>query len=202
MKRAPSPSIRRPQVEVFIATSLDGFIARPDGAIDWLMDAQSAAPVGEDFGYADFMAGVDALVMGRKSFESVLGFDAWPYDGTPVHVMTRQADLPVPPALQGRVHVSALAPGALLERLAVQGVRRVYLDGGELIRAFLAEDRVDRMTVTTVPVLIGEGRRLFGPLGRDRRWTLEAVRHWPSCGFVQTVWRCRPAAARSHDRAA
>jgi dihydrofolate reductase len=188
----PSPNIRRPQVEVFIATSLDGFIARPDGAIDWLMDAQAAAPAGEDFGYAAFMAGVDALVMGRKTFESVLGFDPWPYGSTPVHVMTRQAGLPVPPALQGLVHPSALAPAALLEQLAAQGVRRVYLDGGELIRTFLAEDRVDRMTVTTVPVLIGEGRPLFGPLGRDRRWTLEAVRHWPQCGFVQAVWQARP----------
>lgn len=192
MTQPPSPEVRRPQVEVFIATSLDGFIARPDGTIDWLERAQAAAPAGEDFGYAAFMAGVDVLVMGRKTFESVQGFDPWPYQGTPVHVMTRQADLPVPPVLRRRVQLSALAPAELLMRLAAQGVRRVYLDGGELIRAFLAEDLVDRVTVTTVPVLIGHGRRLFGPLGSDRRWTLEAQRHWPQCGFVQAVWQCRP----------
>lgn len=179
----------RPGVEVFIATSIDGFIARPDGTLDWLMQAQAGAPVGEHFGYAAFMARVDALVLGRKSYETVLGFDPWPYAGKPVHVLTRQPALAVPPALHGSVHVSRDGPAALLRRLGAEGVRCVVLDGGELIQACLAEDRVDRMTVTTVPVLIGQGRRLFGPLPGDRRWVLESARHWAGCGFVQATWR-------------
>jgi dihydrofolate reductase len=191
METRATPALPRPQVEVFIATSLDGFIARPDGTLDWLMQAQASAPPGEDFGYAAFMAGIDALVMGRKSFETVLGFTPWPYAGTPVHVMTRQPALAVPEALRASVHVRHEPPAALLAALAGEGVQRVYLDGGELIQAFLQADLVDRVTVTTVPVLIGQGRRLFGPLPGDRRWTLESVRHWNDCGFVQTRWRCR-----------
>ncbi len=182
------PTPDRPGVGVFIACSLDGFIARPDGAIDWLLAQHAAAPPGEDFGYARFMAGVDALVMGRKTFDSVLGFDPWPYAGKPVHVMTRQRHFAVPPARQAEARLRHEAPGALLAALAAEGVRRVYLDGGELIQAFLREDLVDELTVTTVPVLIGQGRRLWGPLPADQAWALEAVRHW-DCGFVQTTHR-------------
>jgi dihydrofolate reductase len=184
----------RPEVCVFIATSLDGFIARPDGAIDWLLERHATAPAGEDFGYAAFMAGVDALVMGRKTFDTALGFDPWPYAGTPVHVMTRQRGLAVPAARAADVRVRHEAPAALLAALAGEGVQRVYLDGGELIQAFLREHLVDRLTVTTVPVLIGQGRRLWGELPADQAWALQAVRHW-DCGFVQTTHgRQRPAA--------
>jgi dihydrofolate reductase len=192
----------RPEVCVYIATSLDGYIARPDGAIDWLLQAQATAPAGEDFGYAAFMAGVDALVMGRRTFDTVRGFDPWPYAGKPVHVMTRQRGLALPPTLQAQVRLRHEAPAALLAVLAAEGVRRVYLDGGELIQAFLREGLVDRLTVTTVPVLIGQGRPLWGALAADQHWALAsdqhraqasdqrmalgAVRHW-DCGFVQTT---------------
>lgn len=181
----------RPIVEVFIATSLDGFIARPDGSLDWLMQAQAAAPAGEDFGYAAFMAGVDALVMGRKTFDTVRGFDPWPYPGTPVHVVTRQPGFVLPPPQRGDVRVRHEAPAALLAALHADGVRRIYLDGGELIQSCVADDLVDRVTVTTVPVLIGRGRRLWGELPGDRPWQLEGVRHWP-CGFVQVTYRRPP----------
>jgi dihydrofolate reductase len=181
----------RPQVEVFIATSIDGFIARPDGALDWLMQAQAAAPAGEDFGYADFMAGIDALVMGRKTFETVLGFDPWPYGQRPVWVMSRQPALHIPGNLQPAVQHSQAAAAALLQQLALQGVQRIYLDGGELIQSWLVLDLVDRITVTTIPVLLGQGRRLWGPLPADRAWTLEAARHW-DCGFVQSRYVRRP----------
>ncbi|MBL8330909.1 MAG: dihydrofolate reductase [Rubrivivax sp.] len=174
----------RPQVEVFIATSLDGFIARPDGSLDWLMEAQAAAPAGEDFGYAEFMAGIDALVMGRKTFETVLGFDPWPYAERPVWVLSRQQGLEIPEALRPRVQRSGAEVRTLLRQLAQQGVRRLYLDGGELIQHFLFEDLVDRITLTTVPLLLGQGRSLWGPLPADRAWTLEAARHWEG-GFVQ-----------------
>ena len=181
--------LHRPRTEVFIACSMDGFIARPDGALDWLMQAQASAPPDEDFGYAAFMAAVDAVVMGRKTFETVLGFDPWPYAGKPVHVMTRQRALSVPAALREHVRLRHESPSALLAGLAVDGVRSVYLDGGELIQAFLAENLVDRLTITTVPVLIGCGRRLFGALPEDMQWTLDTVRHHNDCGFVQTRWQ-------------
>lgn len=181
----------RPEVEVFVATSIDGFVARSDGGLDWLAQVQAAAPAGEDFGYAAFMARIDALVMGRKTFETVREFDPWPYGSTPVHVMTRRglpaSALPLPAGVQ----VHGGPPVALLAALAAGGARRVYVDGGELIQAFLHEDLVDRVTLTTVPVLLGAGRRLFGALPCDRRWVLETARHWDACGFVQVTWRCR-----------
>lgn len=178
---------RRPNVAVFIATSLDGFIARPDGSLDWLMQAQAAAPAGEDFGYADFMRDIDALVMGRKTFETVLGFDTWPYGERPVWVMSRQPALHIPDPLRLTVQHRRVSSVALLQHLALTGVRRVYVDGGELIQSFLFDDHVDRITVTTIPRLLGQGRRLWGPLPADRAWTLEASRHW-DCGFVQSSY--------------
>lgn len=175
----------RTEIHVFIATSLEGFIARPDGSLDWLMQAQAAAPEGEDFGYADFMRDIDALVMGRKTFETVLGFDPWPYGQRPVWVMSRQPALHIPEALKPTVRHSRACPVGLLQELASKGIRRVYLDGGELIQAFMVEDLVDQLTVTTVPVLLGQGRSLWGPLPGDRALALVASRHW-DCGFVQS----------------
>lgn len=176
--------MNRAEARVFIATSLDGFIARSDGDLDWLMQAQATAPAGEDFGYAEFMVGIDALVMGRKTFETVLGFDPWPYPGRAVHVMSRSSAVRIPEALRPMVRETSQSPADLLQQLAQTGARRVHLDGGELIQAFLSADLVDRMTITTVPVLLGSGRRLFGPLPADRAWTIDGVRHWDN-GFVQ-----------------
>ncbi len=158
------------------------------------MQAQAAAPAGEDFGHAAFMAGIDALVMGRKTLDTVRGFDPWPYAGIPVHALTRQplADLPALSDLD--VQWSRESPAALLGRLSAAGVKRVYLDGGELIQSFLREDLVDQLTVTTVPVLIGQGRRLWGELPADLRWALQEVRHW-DCGFLQTTHRRQRADA-------
>jgi dihydrofolate reductase len=122
--------MNRAEAHVFIATSLDGFIARPDGNLDWLMQAQATAPAGEDFGYAEFMAGIDALVMGRKTFETVLGFDPWPYPGRAVHVMSRSRAVRIPEALGPLVRETSQSPADLLQQLAQTGVRRACLDGG------------------------------------------------------------------------
>ncbi len=178
----------RPATAVFIAVSLDGFIARPDGSLDWLMQAQAAAPAGEDFGYADFMADVDALLMGRKTLETVLGFTPWPYAGKAVHALTRQTDWAPTEAPGAPVQLHRDGPAAVLARLAAAGVRKVYLDGGELIQSCLRDDLVDEMTLTVVPLLLGQGRPLWGALPADLGWQLASSRHWP-CGFVQSRYR-------------
>ncbi len=183
-------SIQRPQVHVFIATSLDGLIARADGSLDWLLQAHREAPEGEDFGYANFMSGIDSVVMGRKTFETVLGFEPWPYKGKAVHVMSRQAGWQVPAHRQAQTQVTDEAPEVLLQRLGQAGSSQVYLDGGELIQAFLREDLVDSITLTTVPVLLGGGRALWGSLRQTQKWRLMRVQHWP-CGLVQTHYRRR-----------
>ena len=175
-----------PSAEVFIATSLDGFIARPDGDILWL--TSRPVPEGEDFGYAAFLDGVGAMVMGRESFEKVLTFPDWPYK-TPVVVLSRTPDrVSVPSALKDKVRVTARPPRAVLEDLGAEGVTRVYIDGGQTIRSFLAEGLVRRMIVTLIPVLLGQGRPLWGHRAGDVDLTLVGARHWDN-GFVQVEYR-------------
>lgn len=175
-----------PSAEVFIATSLDGYIARPDGDIDWL--TMRPVPEGEDFGYAAFLDGVGAMVMGRESFEKVLTFPDWPYK-TPVVVLSRTPDrVVVPVALKASVRVSGKAPVEVLEMLGAEGVTRVYIDGGQTIRSFLAAGLVRRMIVTHIPVLLAQGRPLWGHGAGDVDLTLVAARHWEN-GFVQVEYR-------------
>ncbi|NWA04156.1 dihydrofolate reductase family protein [Pseudomonas gingeri] len=173
---------------VFIATSLDGFIARPDGDIDWLLQRDDQA---EDHGYSDFIADKDVIVMGRGSYEKVLTFDTWFYD-RPVVVLSEQlADSPVPESLKDKLRFSRLAPRDLLEELTKQGVHRVYVDGGQLVQSFLRDGLVTDMVITTVPVLIGAGRPLFGSLQQDVDLKLVASRCFPS-GLVQSTYRLTP----------
>jgi dihydrofolate reductase len=171
-----------PSAEVFIATSLDGFIARIDGDIGWLVSRP--VPEGEDFGYAAFMDGIGAMVMGRQSFDKALTFPEWPYT-VPVVVMSRTpGSVMVPAPLADRVRVTLATPEAILRDLGTQVGSRVYIDGGQIVRSFLAAGLIRRMIVTMIPVLLGEGRPLWGHRAGDIDLKLNAVRHWPN-GFVQ-----------------
>ena len=173
---------------VFIAISLDGFIARQDGDIDWLLQRDDPT---EDHGYAAFIADKDMIVMGRGSYEKVLTLDPWPYD-RPVLVLSEQlADAPVPEALMGKVRFSSRAPKDAMVNLAEQNVRRVYVDGGRLVQSFLRDGLVADMVITTVPVLLGSGRPLFGALSRDIDLKLVSSRSFPS-GLVQSSYRLAP----------
>lgn len=149
---------------VFIATSLDGFIARLDGTLDWLEKQPTA---GEDFGYDAFMDSVDGLVMGRGTFEQVLTFGQWPYPKPVVVLSASLSQHDLRADLQGRVTVRNEAPRALMAHLHSQGWRRVYIDGGKVIQSFLAEGLIDDLVVTRVPILLGQGIPLFGKLTRD-----------------------------------
>lgn len=150
-----------PTAHVFIATSLDGFISRPDGDIDWLLQRDDPS---EDHGYQDFITDKDVIVMGRGSYEKVRTFDTWFYD-RPVVVLSKQlADSPVPEALKNKLRFSNLAPKTLMTELASQGVQRVYVDGGRVVQSFLREGLVTDMVITTVPVLIGSGGRCLAGL--------------------------------------
>ena len=173
-----------PEAHVFIATSLDGFIADPDGGIDWLTGLP--VPLGEDHGYGAFLSGMDAVLMGSGTFATVAGFADWPY-ALPVTVLSRhlrKADLPE--TLQGRVTVTAATPAQALAALGAAGARRVYLDGGRVVSSFLRAGLVTRLVLTRVPVLLGQGRPLFVDPGRHALRLIEA-RHWPH-GFVQETW--------------
>lgn len=175
----------RPQCSVYIATSLDGFIARSDGKIDWLSVVEQP---GEDYGFASFFGTIDTLVMGRKTYETALGFDRWHYEGKRVVVATRSS----PPARHG-VELYSGDLTALVERLGAEGAKRVYVDGGSLIAQFLAADLVDDVTVSVIPVLLGEGIPLTPKIGRDVRLELVEQRAFPS-GLVQLGYRVAKSA--------
>jgi len=145
---------------VYIATSLDGFIADADGGIGWLMEIPN--PEGSDYGFQEFMAGVDAVVMGRKTFEQVVEFEAWPYE-KPVFVLSNSTKS-VPDQLAGKAEVVGGEPSAIVDQLAGRGLESLYVDGGRTVQSFLAEDLIDELTITRVSVLLGEGIPLFGTL--------------------------------------
>ncbi len=156
------------RVSVFVAMSLDGFIARVDGSIDWLEAFQAGLPAGEDGGFQAFFDAVDVLVLGRHTFEQVLSFPTWPYGDKPVVVLSRWP-LVIPEELRARVSHSSAAPADLCRRLAKGGLKHAYVDGGLTIQAFLGAGLVDELTLTLVPVLLGRGKPLFGPLADDVR---------------------------------
>jgi dihydrofolate reductase len=172
------------KTSVFIAASLDGFIARPDGDIDWLHRPEYAAHDGDDWGYGNFIASVDALVMGRHSFEKVLSFPSWPYDGTPVVVLTSRK-LAIPAHLSDKVEPMSAAPAALVEDLAARGKEHLYIDGGITIQRFLRAGLIDEITLTQIPVLLGDGLPLFAAIGREIVLELIDSRHGDN-GFVQS----------------
>eukprot|EP01031_Cornospumella_fuschlensis_P037907 gene37907-46052_t len=152
---------------VFIATTLDGFIARKNGDIDWLDKANEKVPAGEDCGYQEFMDSVDALVMGRNTFEKVLTFGDWPYASKPVHVLSSQKALAIPESLHDKVFHTNDAPHELLKRLTAEGHKRVYVDGGRTIQSFIRCGLISDFTITIIPILLGEGISLFDKLDKE-----------------------------------
>jgi dihydrofolate reductase len=167
-------------ISVFVGTSVDGFIARPGGELDFL-----PAGGGEPHGYDEFIAGIDAIVMGRNTFETVLGFGEWPYGERRVVVLSgRPLDLS---SLPGTVEQMSGEPASIVARLAASGAQNLYVDGGVTIQGFLRANLVDRLIVTRVPVLIGQGIPLFGSLPHDIRLRHVATRSFPS-GLVQSEY--------------
>lgn len=166
---------------VFVGTSLDGFIARPNGEYDFL-----PAGGGEDHGYNEFFAGVDALVIGRGTFETVLGFPSWPYGEKPVVILSSRP-LDLSQVRGGVVEQMAGDPAEIVDRLAARGIGHIYVDGGITIQRFLRAGLITRLVITRVPVLIGSGIPLFGPLDADVRLRHVGTRTFPS-GLVQSEY--------------
>ena len=173
------------KTSVFIAISLDGFIAREDGQIDWLPSGEVVSD-GEDYGYKDFMRTVDTLVMGRKTYETALGFDEWPYGTMPVVVLSSRA-LNIPKPIAGSVESMSCAPAELIQVLAKRGATRLYIDGGATIQSFLKAGLIQQITITRIPVLIGSGISLFGKLDHDITLHHIDTRQFPS-GFVRSTY--------------
>jgi dihydrofolate reductase len=178
----------RPVVSVFLAVSLDGFIAGPDGDLTWLDPYATDSTV--ETGYERLIRDVDTLLMGRNTYEKILSFDFWPYLGKRVVVLTHRP-------LSSR-HGEMAQAGPLhevLERLWEQGARHVYLDGGQVIRQGLAHHLVDELTLSWAPIILGDGVWLFNGLHNRLAWEVVDVRRLPS-GLVQTSYRSRLARGR------
>ena len=166
---------------VFIGTSVDGFIARPNDDLDFLPEGG-----GEPHGYNEFIASVDAIVIGRKTFEKVLSMETWPYSDKRVVILSSHP-LDLSAAVGGIVEQMAGPPAEIVSQLTVRGVHHLYIDGGITIQRFLRAGLIQRLIITRVPVLIGEGIPLFGTLPRDIRLRHVATRHYPS-GLVQSEY--------------
>jgi dihydrofolate reductase len=166
------------KASVFIGASLDGFIARPNGALDFLPEGG-----GEPHGYNEFMATVDTIVIGRKTFETVLTMTPWPYGDKRVIVLSsKPIDLT---AAQGKVEQLSGSPEEIIEKLTATGAKHLYIDGGITIQNFLRAGLIQRLTITRVPVLIGEGIPLFSALPKDIHLRHLATRHYKS-GLVSS----------------
>lgn len=184
------------KTSVFVGTSLDGFIARSDGTFDFL--TQGSDGDGSANGFNDFFSTVDAILMGRNTYEVVLPFPAWPYGLTPVFVLTSR---PLPPPPRGAVvEQTAGAPAEVVSRLAGRGFEHVYVDGGATIQQFLRAGLIDRLVITRVPVLVGAGIPLFGAVDSDIRLEHVATRELRG-GAVQSEYAIEVPAGVGKARA-
>ena len=150
--------------KVFIATSIDGYIADKNGNIEWLHAIPN--PDQMDMGYGEFISQIDALVMGRTTFETVCGFDIdWPYQ-KPVFVLSNTLTS-IPEEFKDKAELLKGTLKEILEKIHERGCYKLYIDGGKTIQSFLKEDMIDEMTITTIPILLGGGIPLFTELSNQ-----------------------------------
>lgn len=169
---------------VYIATSLDGYIARENGDIDWLMSIEN--PTDDDFGYKDFISSIDGIVIGRGTYEKVLTFPSWPYDRKVYVLSTTLKSVPEP--LKDKITLLSMKPKEVLAHLSSQGHAGLYIDGGKVIQGFLRDDCIDEMIITKIPVLIGSGIPLFGNLPADMQFKHLHTQVYPN-GLVKSHYR-------------
>ncbi|KNC86919.1 riboflavin biosynthesis protein RibD domain-containing protein [Sphaeroforma arctica JP610] len=179
----------RPLGSIYVGMSLDGYIARKDGGIDFLDKFTQKTPKGEDCGYAAFSATYDVIVMGRNAFEKVLSFGFWPYDGKKCIVLSRNPmTFTQHPQVPADTEHSSEEPEVLMARLGNHGYKRVYIDGGVTAQRFLRAGQVDDLCVSTLPVIIGEGLPLFGFVPKNVWLELRSSTCYPH-GLVQTTYK-------------
>ena len=174
------------RLSVFIATSLDSYIARLNGKLDWL-EINADLRKNEDFGYKSYMDSVDCIVMGRNTFEKAVSFPEWPYPNRRVIVLSRiWKQIPDKYADLAELYTGKVE--LLTVELQNQGVRHVYVDGGITIQSFIKQDLLTDMTITQLPILLGRGIPLFDSFNGDINLELDYAKSYP-CGFVQSKYR-------------
>ena len=151
---------------VYIATSIDGYIAGPNGNLEWLNNIPN--PDKSDYGYFDFIKKVDAILMGKNTFQQVLTFGKWPYR-KPVFVLSNSL-IEIPENLIGKAEIINGEITKVNKDLNKQGFKNLYIDGGKTIHSFLKEDLIDEMIITIVPILLGDGIPLFHKLDQQLKF--------------------------------
>lgn len=169
---------------VFIATSLDGYIARKDGQIDWLGCIDTS---NEDHGYDQFISQIDAIVMGSGTFETLSHITPWVYNLPVVVLSSTLTNQAVPEHLVGKVRFSDQSPENVMKMLELEGCQHVYIDGGQVVQSFLKRGMISDLIITKLPILLGSGRPLFGDLNHDILLNHLHTRSFPS-GFVQSKY--------------
>ena len=167
---------------VYIGTSLDGFIARKDGNIDWLVKFANDEAI---HAYEEFMSRIDAIVIGRGTFEKVLSFPSWPYKKSVFVLSTSLKE--VPDLVRQKATILSMKPKVLLEHLSGKGFSGIYVDGGKVIQSFLREDLIDELIISKVPVLLGSGIPLFGNLDSDLQFGHKQTQAY-SNGLVRSYY--------------
>ncbi|PJZ43825.1 dihydrofolate reductase family protein [Leptospira brenneri] len=170
--------------KAFIATSLDGFIARTDGSIDWLTSEEYVLG-NNDFGYSSFMKSIDCIIMGRTTFEQVLTFEPYPFASIPVYVLTRNSDYQYHSQFPIQIFYGSL--NELNSKLEKEKIKSAYVDGGKLIQSFIKESMMDSITITLIPVLLGSGLPLFANLSKEIKLKHLETSSFPN-GFVQSLY--------------
>ncbi|TGM51996.1 dihydrofolate reductase [Leptospira biflexa] len=171
-------------LKAYIANSLDGFIAKKDGSVEWI-HAEKYQLEKEDFGYEAFMESIDCIVMGRITFETVLQFDPYPFETVPVMVVTKNPNYQIESKHQISVFTRPLRE--LVPFLETKGYQNIYVDGGKLIQSFLQESMLDTITITQIPILLGSGIPLFGVTENEIELKHRKTQSYPN-GFVQTEY--------------
>ncbi|MCC3859851.1 dihydrofolate reductase family protein [Pseudemcibacter aquimaris] len=158
---------------VYLGCSLDGFIARKDGAVDFL-DAVDPAPDDEDYGWEDYIGGIDGLIMGRNSYDMVLGYGQWIYGDRKVMVLTTR-DIEIPDFVEGEIIPFEGKPEEAVQCMNEMGCQNLYIDGGKVVQDFINDGQVDELIITMVPIIIGEGIPLFANINVEKRLDLKNV---------------------------
>ncbi len=178
------------KASAYLAVSLDNFIAREDGRLDWLKGeagTEITLSAGEDFGFTEFINSVDTVLMGRQTFEFVYKSGSWPYRGKRVIVLS-QSLLQAPVGYEDRIELQYGPAAEIWENLVRSGTAHVYIDGGLTLQSFLKLGLVSELTLTRAPILIGSGVPLFGSLPRDLQFKHLETRSYGN-GFVQSRYR-------------
>jgi dihydrofolate reductase len=186
-----STSSTKMQGTVYIATSLDGYIAAPDGGIEWLNALPPPSEAEGDMGFAAHLASIDVMIMGRKTFEKVLSFgvESWAYGDIQVVVWSRSmTDMDIPENRRNMCSCSSLAPAELFAKLEQEGHARAYIDGGVTIQKFLEAGLIQEICLSTVPILLGSGIKLFAANGPRVELKLKHSKSFTN-GIVQSFYQ-------------